>query len=285
MTPSIHLAIADLHVGCQLGLCPPKGVRLDEGGTYKPSDFQRKLWRIWQRMWRRWVPEIVGSEAWDFILVGDAIEGKHHGATTQWSQNLKDQENAAYDILAPAVEMCRLSGGSYYHIRGTEAHSGISGEYEERLARRLGAVPNSAGQYARWELWKYIGPRKQHVVHYSHHIGTTSSTAYESTGLFREMVRAFTESARWDERVPDAIVRAHRHRHLEIPISGKWQGKRRRFLGIVLPGWQGKTPLVYRLPGGTQAPPQWGAVAICLTEEGELYTRDYVVSPEREEPE
>ena len=30
------IAISDQHCGSQLGLCPPDGVRLDEGGVYKP---------------------------------------------------------------------------------------------------------------------------------------------------------------------------------------------------------------------------------------------------------
>lgn len=100
------------------------------------------------------VPEATHGEPYAVVHNGDAIDGSHHNATTQITQNLTTQADIAYDVLKPVVARC---DGRYYHIRGTEAHVGKSGREEEALARRLGAVPNKQGQHARYELRIRIG--------------------------------------------------------------------------------------------------------------------------------
>jgi hypothetical protein len=129
------------------------------------------------------------------------------------------------------------------------------------LAKSVGAIPNEDGQYARWDLWKSIGPDK--LVHFLHHIGTTGSQAYEATAVHKELVEEFVEAARWRRQAPDAIVRSHRHRHFEVSIStGTPSGETSRALAIVTPAWQGKTPFVWKIPGGRLSTPQFGGVVI-----------------------
>ena len=282
---NIQIAISDLHTGCQMGLCHPDGARLDEGGTYAPSELQVKIYQIWEHVWHHWLREIVGKQKFDLINNGDSIDGVHHNSVTQWSHNLKDQKEHAALLLSVPVGLCRKSGGDYYHIRGTEAHGGQSGQYEEELAKTLGAVPNPAGQYARYFLRKWLGnPNRRFLVHYSHHIAGTSSASYESTAVYKELVAAWTDAARWGRQAPDVVVFGHRHRHFDIPVPIMFEGKRRRARAIVLPGWQGPTPLVYRLAGSSKITSQFGAVALLLTPEGEVYTREYVYTPEQEPP-
>lgn len=267
------VCIADLHVGCKLGLCPPK-VKVDDGGTYHASKFQRKVHRWWRQFWDDWVPIATRGDEFGVVLVGDALEGRHHRATTQWSQNLSDQEKVAQQILEPVVAQC---GGRYWHIRGTDAHAGPSGESEESLAKALGAISNEEGQYARHELWKYIGPNKNILVHALHHISTTSSQAYESTAVHKEYIAACSSAARWGLRAPDFVVRAHRHRYFRTEVATQNE----RGVGVVLPGWQGKTPFVFRLALGRLSPPQFGGIMIRFSEEGEPYMRQKVHYLER----
>lgn len=203
--PRCIVAISDIHAGCRLGLCPPDGVSLDDGGTYKPSDLQRKLHDLWSEFWGEWVPAATNSEPFCVVNVGDSLDGVHHDSTTQVSHNLGDQAEMAFKLLSPIVELCE---GRYYHIRGTEAHVGKSGVEEERLAKRLGAMPNKAGQYARYDLWKDCCGS---LVHFLHHIGTTSSSAYESSAVNAELIAEFVEAARWGDRPADMTVRGHRH--------------------------------------------------------------------------
>lgn len=252
-TPINNLVVvSDTHSGCRLALCPPEGVELDDGGTYQPSKLQRKLWGMWENFWGEFVPDATKGEPFAVVHNGDAIDGKHHDTVTQVSQNIDDQVETAYQILSPLVDKC---DGRYMHIRGTEAHVGKSAQAEEGLARRLGAIPTQEGQYARWDLWTEVG---NGLVHLLHHIGVTGSQAYESTAIHKELVEMLIEAARWGRRPPDMVVRSHRHRHAHTGIAGR-SGEHR---AVVTPGWQGKTPLAWRVAGARVSTPQFGGIVI-----------------------
>jgi hypothetical protein len=271
MTEEMNLCVvSDLHCGCRLGLCPRDGVQLDDGGRYEPSAFQLVLADWWDLFWNEFVPEATKGEPFGVVCNGDALDGVHHGAVTQVSNNLGDQANIAYQMLKPVVDLCE---GRYWHIRGTEAHVGPSGQEEERLAQRLGALPNPDGQYARWELWKMVGPKLCHILH---HIGTTGSQAYESTALHKELTESYIEAARWNRKPPDLICRAHRHRYLETTIATAGG----RAMAVVLPSWQGRTPFAWKIPGARLSTPQFGGIVIRYAH-GELFIRSFVRTTER----
>jgi hypothetical protein len=259
--------ISDTHAGCQFGLCPPGKIPLDGGGYYVASALQLKVWEMWREFWDEWVPMVTRGEEYVVVMNGDATDGRHHGSTTQISQNLSDQQKIAQLILAPIVEKCK---GKYYHIRGTEAHVGPTGENEERLAEIIGAVPNEIGNYARWELWSEMD--NGILCHFSHHIGTTSSSGYESTAVYKEMVEAFNEAGRWNNKPPNIVARSHRHRQFETKIVGD----NGYYIALVSPGWQLKTPFVHRLASGRASTPQIGGVLIRINEEEGVFTRYYV---------
>lgn len=273
------IVVSDTHCGCRLGLCPPS-VKLDDGGTYEPSKFQKKLWAIWREFWDVWVPEVTRGEPYDIVHNGDAIDGVHHRATTQISHNIQDQILVAYAALLPEADKARSKGGRYFHIRGTEAHVGSSAVYEEQLAHMLNAVPNEQGQYARYDLWKRVGESTRRVpaplVHLLHHIGTTGSAAHESSAVNAELTAEFVEAARWDEDHPDYIIRSHRHRHISVELNTK-RGYAR---AIVTPAWQGKTPFVWRVPGARLTEPQVGGICIRRGDE-EHYSRSWIRTFER----
>lgn len=258
------IVISDPHCGCRLGLCPPEGAALDDGGQYIPSRLQLRVWDWWRAFWDEWVPRVTRGEPWDLCVNGDALDGVHHGATTQISHNLEDQARVAEAVLAPIVARAER----YYHIRGTEAHVGPSGIEEERLARRLGAVPNEDGQNARYELWKRVGGPDGPLCHILHHIGTTSRVAYESSAPQAELTAEFTEAGKNCETPPDYIIRSHRHRYIKVQNPSN----RCEAAAIVTPGWQLKTPFVFRIAGGRVSQPQFGGVLIRQGDE-EFYSR------------
>ena len=259
MTPLSNIVVvSDTHCGCRLGLCPPEGIPLDNGGHYEPSSFQQKMWSMWRCFWDEFVPEATRGEDWGVVINGDALDGVHHNSTTQVSQNLRDQAKIARAVFDPIVKAC---GGKLWWVRGTEAHVGSSAAEEERLAQEVGAIPNTEGQYARWDLWKEIGDGK--LAHFLHHIGTTGSQAYEATAVGKELVEEFVEAARWGRKAPSAIVRSHRHRHIEISIAtGGDHGETGRALAVVTPAWQGKTPFAWKIPGARLSSPQFGGILL-----------------------
>ncbi len=236
------IIISDIHAGCKLAICP-EYVRLDEGGTYHISRFQRILLDCWNVFWTEWVPRVTRDEPYVLILNGDAMDHRHHNSTTQISQNTADQQNIAYELLAPKVD----KAAAYYHIRGTEAHTGPSGEEEEKLAKRLGAVKDEAGNSSRYELFVTIGDC---LLHCTHHIGVTGSMAYETTALMKELAESFSNAPRWRERAPDVVARSHRHRHAEVRIPTA------NIYGycFTTSGWQLKTPFVFRGLGRIATP-------------------------------
>lgn len=267
------IVVSDTHCGCRVGLLHPDGISLDGGGYYQPSDFQLKMWAWWREFWDVWVPEVTRGEPYDVVHNGDAIDGTHHRSTTQISQNIQDQQRIAEAVLRPEVERCQATGGTYYHIRGTEAHVGQSGEYEERLARELGAKPNADGQYARFDLWKRVGESSARVpaplVHLLHHIGTTSSAAHEASAVNAELTAEYVESARWRREPPDYIVRSHRHRSIAVDLNSA----NGYAAGIVTPAWQGKTPFTFKVPGARISEPQIGGILIRQGDEESYYRR------------
>lgn len=266
-SPDIRNVIifSDTHVGCKLALCHPGGASLDDGGLYSPSAMQRKLWTIWEEFWDEWVPRVTQGEPFAVVHNGDAIDGVHHSSTTQWSHNLADQSEHAWKILKPVVDACE---GRYYHIRGTEAHVGKSANEEERLAKRLGAIPNAEGQHARYELWLRVGGK---LCHFLHHIGTTSSAQHETSAVNAELAAMYADAGRFERESPRVIVRSHRHRCSEIrlPAPGGYA------IAMVTACWQLKTPYAWKIAGARVTTPQLGGSMIRAGEE-EIYSRHFV---------
>jgi hypothetical protein len=259
------IVISDTHGGCSVALCPPT-IRLDSGGIYHIGPTQRKIWDFWQQFWK-WVDVVTRGEPYCVVHNGDALDGAHHASKTQLSQNFSDQANVAYEILAPVVEKCQ---GRYYHIRGTEAHVGQCAENEEMLAKRLGAIRDGGGNASRYDLWLRVGDA---LCHFTHHIGATSSHAYQSSAPMREMSELLINAALWGHEPPDIVVRSHRHQNIEIrePSRNKY--------GVVFTtaGWQAKTPYVWKIPGGRTGDCQIGGSLIRCGDE-EAYTRHFVSS-------
>ena len=61
------VVVSDLHVGCQLGLCPKEGALLDEGGLYLPNAAQQTVWDWWKEFWNDWVPAVCRGEPFAFF--------------------------------------------------------------------------------------------------------------------------------------------------------------------------------------------------------------------------
>lgn len=266
-TPNALVVVSDIHAGCQMGLCPPTGVPLDEGGRYTPNVIQRAMWSWWKEFWGEFVPLVTKGHTFDICLNGDLIDNEHHGVKTLISNNIECQRRLAVEILAPvAHKAVRL-----FVVRGTDAHDGGSGQDVEAIAHSLGAVPDSTGRYARWELNKRIdGPDKNCVANLMHHIGGTGGSHYDTSAPKRELIEAFIEAARAAERPPTFVVRSHRHRFTQVPEMTDWG----RAFCIVTPGWQAKTGLAHKIAGARVSPPQFGGVVLINGRE-ECYPRVY----------
>jgi hypothetical protein len=268
-TPSISqinniVVISDTHFGSTLALMPP-GIMLDDEQTIELSPVQKKLWGMWHEFWD-WIEERLDGEPFILVHNGDIVDGSHHGTTTVVTNNLTIQQRIAKVGMERPLQLC----SAYYQIRGTEAHVGQSACSEESIAEHLGAVqlPNG-GPYSRWQLWVELGDE---LIHFSHHIGTTSSTSYESSAVMREIVAAFVEAGQWGVRPPTMVVRSHRHRYIEV--------KTHHGRGIVTPAWQTKTPFVFKID--RLRVPHFGGLLIRSGTEG-VHVREWLRTVEREQ--
>ncbi len=269
------VVFSDTHIGSALGLCPSDGFGLDDGGAYRPSRLQRKLWAMWEEFWGTWVPKATVGQPFHVVMNGDAIDGVPHQSVAQITGNMEDQVRHAMGVLEPVASYARASGGEYYHVRGTEAHVGKSAQHEEALARQLGAVASEDDQHARYTLWLRIGGS---LCHFAHHIGTTGTSHYQSTAVMKELTEAFYHAGRWGDEPPQVVVRSHRHTSLQIRVPARDESA----LSIVTPAWQLKTPFAYKIPGARQSEPEIGGVLIRRAEhDGELYSRARVWRIER----
>lgn len=250
------IVFSDTHIGSHAGLCPPGGIRLDNGGVQGQSLLQEYTWRCWEHFWNEYVPRTTrGISAKNITVVanGDVIDGNHHQAV-DLVPNVMTQERAAVEILRPIAKKYRM-----FMVRGTEAHGGKSDQNTESIARQLGCELDESGNNSVWQLWLEVDGV---VFQFAHHIGTTSSAAYETSAPMREMVAGLVENAQWDQPIPDVFVRSHRHRY--IPVSIPRSGDR-DFQIIVTPAWQLRTPNVERID--RMRLPQIGGV-VFIVEDG-----------------
>lgn len=265
--------ISDIHSGCRMALYPPDNKLLfDAGIRFLPSLIQLKLWAHWRHFLDEWLPKVTKGEPFDLVHNGDAVNGKPFNTVANLTGNPAEQRKISRAVLEPVrrLPQCR----KFYMIKGTEVHVEKSGSAEETLAEELDATPDEYGQFARYDLWKRIGPVSAHILH---HIGTTSSAAYETTAVQSELVSEFHEAGRWGYEPPMFVVRSHRHRFCETGNPSRFGMAK----GIVTPGWQAKTPFIWRIPGGRVAPPQFGGIVIRHGDEDQAYSRFKVYTMDR----
>lgn len=230
------IVVSDLHIGSNAGLCPPEGFQLPDGNIYKQNKFQKTTWRYWENFWGKFVPHLIeGSSKTIIVINGDIIDGSHHETINIISNSIPYQEFAAIQVLK---KLNKYDG--IYIIRGTEAHAGKGCASEELIARAIGAEILENGQYSDYQ----INLRVDNVLfNFAHHIGVTSSSAYETSAPMRELIASLVESAQWGRKIPNVVVRSHRHRFVPVSIPSIHG----RIRCIITPGWQLKTPNVERI--------------------------------------
>lgn len=215
---------SDIHAGSTIGLCPPEGVSLDDGGAYLPSPEQLWLWDCWKAGWLH-VQNIVERERRfsdddvDLGLVsnGDATDGNHHKTT----QILSGAEGAHIKCAVECQRIPKALGPKWWWIiRGTEAHVGKSGGLEEGMAvsmdredapiQRSRKADGSPGPWTWWELLLEFHGR---LIDFTHHgrMGQRAHTRSSYVRLYAFDVWA--ERAMRDDRAPDLAIRSHLHQY------------------------------------------------------------------------
>lgn len=254
--PPILVAVtSDHHCGSTLGLCPPEGVRLDDGGTYRPSKAQKWVWRCWEEYWGR-ADALRKQHSADLYCCynGDLFEGDHHHTSQIISRNPEPQAYIADRVFGVPRA---LSPTATFIIRGTEAHVGPSGASEEAFARSLKAEPDPVS--GKWSWWHLRQELHGVLLDFQHHGRMGQRPWTESNVVSLLAAQIFYEHARRKQRYPDLAIRSHHHRHAD-------SGDAHPVRVIQTPAWQLKTAHAHKVAADSLA--DVGGIFIIIQPDG-----------------
>ena len=259
--------VADTHINSKVGLCLPE-VLEDDGDTYKANLIQEWLWYTWNKCIKD-IKKIVKKRYTTVILNGDVADLDSKKRTNQMvSRNPNTILRLARETLEPLTELA----DRVFVIRGTEAHVGKSGWIEEMLAESIGAEKNKdLGQWSWWHLRAKFSDVKFDIAHHTS-MGNLPYTYPNSlTRLIQVTKLNYLD---WGESLPDVIVRAHNHRHVDTGTTFSTRG-------VGLPGWQFPGNYLYRLGKENDRPHIGASVFIC--DKGEHEYKPLIYEPQRSE--
>jgi hypothetical protein len=132
---SLLAIVSDLHSGSKLALCPPV-ITLDEGGTRRAPVHQIWLWQRWLSFWDK-VEALRGRgkarKELYIVINGEIRDGIKHS-----SQSITTNEADIFKICRSVLEpVISLKPDYSFIYRGTEAHSGRAGWFDELMADGL----------------------------------------------------------------------------------------------------------------------------------------------------
>jgi len=259
----------DTHFGSTVALFPPKIV-LESGGTRKASNGQLWLWKCWTHYWStvRAIKPLGGGKKWA-VHLGDGIEGDHHGTSGIVSKNPVTMLDIAVDVLEPVRQWADL----YFQLKGSEAHAGEAGQWDETIAKDLHAEPCKDEHTFSW--W-YLKLDIQGVLFDFAHQPPSNPRDDHTKGTAAGKL-AFTvmqEHAKHGDVVPNWAVRGHVHRFMD---SG-WTYPTR---GVTCPAWQLSTSYSSRRWPGRLS--EIGGL-LFIIEDGYAVMRRLLYKPERADP-
>jgi hypothetical protein len=197
------VAIGDLHVGSTMGLCP-KGITLDDGAEVKLNRLQQASLDHWSDFWKRRKAMKLPIVA---ILMADLIDGNHHGTSQLWTTDEQQMIEAAVKLLDPVAKLSHAVLG----LRGTPAHVGASGKWDNAVCQRIGAK-QVGGRPSSYELKPVISGVQFNLAHHGPSVGKKIHTFGNTARNFARNIFMLALARR--EPLPQVIMRAHVHKKL-----------------------------------------------------------------------
>jgi hypothetical protein len=246
---------SDLHCNSTVGLCPPEGVTLDDGGRHMPSNAQVWQFERWIEFWDE-VDEIRRQHNATLIasLNGDLVDGDHHGTAQIITRNTLVQGDCAKSVIDYGP--CRIGYDAMLVERGTESHVGKQAMHEEALARLLPGVvadPENPENYSVYHRRARIGGK---LFDFQHH-GRTGYRPWTKGSMISILaVEIATRAAFAGLPIPDFAIRSHVH---QWACSDKSCSPTR---AMTTPPWQLKTMFGHMV--AAEAIAGCGGVIICI---------------------
>ena len=268
-TPVTLLLASDTHCGSTIGLCPPEGVRLDDGQEVKPSKPQAWLWWCWEQVHKAAAETAKAAKGplWT-VLNGDLVDGDHHGTTQIMSRHPDAQHYIADRTFSLTKD---LKPARLFVVRGTEVHTGTSGSAEEGLAKMLGAERDPETHlWSRWHLRIRVHGKLVDVQHHGKGLGRLPHT--KQNGANSLAWRVWQTHAERGLEPPALVVRSHLHQWADS------FGAHRQTRALFLPSFQLKTAYVHRVAADEIA--DVGAAVVVVEPDGRMDVRPILFQPE-----
>jgi len=274
MKPLVLAITSDQHCGSTVALAPPV-VHLDDGGKYEASKPQQWLWQRWNDYWKR-VEQVRRAKKATLVQVynGDLTEGDHHKTTQILSGNPTAQAVVVNEVLRVPLA---LKPDHIVGIRGTEAHVGPSGAFEERIftGLRKDGWPvvrdENTGNSSHWHwTMEYQGVR----LDIAHHGKFGSRPSTKMNTVVALAFDIFTRAAIEGRPHPHLAVRSHMH---QVGDTGDIYPTRL----IQMPAWQLATAYIHRLNPGAIA--DVGGIIVTI-DKGTIEVEKVIYHPEPNTP-
>lgn len=262
MPGTIRCAVlSDLHCGHELGLSTPDWWP----GEKRRKKAQKKLWEFFTTA----LDDLVKPPVDVALILGDTVEGpqeKYRGI-----ELLVPSVHDQCLIAAEVIKM--LEAKMVYMVRGSPYHSGMAEEYEDLVAKEVGAKIADEMLVKVGDVW----------FHLKHFTGRSSIPHGKATPLARDWLIQVLVAARSQNPSANVLLRGHVHYYaftggvdwlaMSVPalcLSSSKTSRRTRGgteVGLV----------VFEVEGGDW---RWEARVAPVTEQCEMYR---VVVEEREE--
>lgn len=265
---TLFVAFADTHTNSTTGLNPPE-MRLDDGQVVLLSPAQKKdLWTPWmecltyvKRKARRLGARIV------VLFNGDGPDVLKHCQHQLVTLNRAVVITATAEVLAP----WREAADQFIISRGTQAHSGASGEMEELLGERLDATkcPHT-GTYSWW--WPTITLDSVRIAAGHRPVSNSTRVHLRGAGARRTAAELSMAYQRMDDPVPHLGIFSHVHHWADSGLNFPMRV-------VYTHPWQLCTAYGYNVGFGGRQDPQGIWMAYCKDGEYDLSKWEHRPTP------
>lgn len=256
MTKTIVIAVGDLHVNSTVALCKPS-INLDDDGTYRASNNQRKIWDAWLDFCNE--VKAIDADKRILVLNGDIGELDTKRRSVQLiTLNKATVLRMVIDTIEPMLSII----DDVIVVRGTMAHVGKSSWLEESIADDIGAISNGNAK----SHWHFRGMFENVRFDIAHHASMGNLPWTEKAAAIKIAKIIMDRYNEMKSPIPHVALRSHNHRRSD-------SGRNYECRAVCLPCWQLHTEYISRIGHENSIADIGGDIFVC--EDGSYKWIDY----------
>jgi hypothetical protein len=271
--------ISDMHTGSSTALFPINGYRGEgeESNIVMPNKRQEDIYPVFDKFSNEVKEQRIG-EGLVVVMLGDAIDGFHHGSMQESLFQPKDQCQAHKILMQDFLDKAGFNsfwGDELYYIRGTESHVA---DNEQEIAKELGAKPSDSGLY----VHNFLELNINGMIHAFYHHGGSRGQGENEGNSLRNSLRDLRVDREKDglQRL-DAVWTGHTHGHTwNTHIRRENGGQFHEMHGIICPSFQAKT--IYANGKVPKAVNSVGATYAHIRSDGTMSRPVFIVKPTKD---